>query len=78
VRDGLFCAHPLVRALLGGTAGAEAGCDAPDGTAVRVSFGAGTPDEHIDRFLTAVGALVRHGARWKYRTVDGRCVPEPA
>ncbi|WP_171170647.1 aminotransferase class V-fold PLP-dependent enzyme [Streptomyces sp. I05A-00742] len=47
VRDGLFCAHPLVRGLLA------------EGNAVRVSFGAGTPDEHIERFVRAVGELVR-------------------
>ncbi|WP_223766891.1 aminotransferase class V-fold PLP-dependent enzyme [Streptomyces huiliensis] len=47
VRDGLFCAHPLVRALL------------PEGSAVRVSFGVGTPDEHVERFVGAVGELVR-------------------
>ncbi|MGK5642669.1 aminotransferase class V-fold PLP-dependent enzyme [Streptomyces sp. URMC 126] len=47
VRDGLFCAHPLVRALL------------PEGSAVRVSFGVGTPDEHIERFVGAVGELAR-------------------
>jgi selenocysteine lyase/cysteine desulfurase len=65
VRAGLFCAHPLVRALLGGAPAAPAGCGAagpalPGGRrpdAVRVSFGAGTPDEHIERFLTAVRDL---------------------
>ncbi|MFF8944876.1 aminotransferase class V-fold PLP-dependent enzyme [Streptomyces sp. NPDC014864] len=86
VRDGLFCAHPLLRTLLGAGAGAGAGarggCGSPETApgerslhAVRVSFGAGTPDEHIDRFLTAVRELVRDGARWTYRTEGGRCVP---
>ncbi|MGV9254652.1 aminotransferase class V-fold PLP-dependent enzyme [Streptomyces sp. NPDC003697] len=82
VRDGLFCAHPLVRTLLGGDPQARGGCGSP-GTApgeappsaVRVSFGAGTPDEHVERFLHAVRELVRHGARWEYRTENGRCVP---
>jgi selenocysteine lyase/cysteine desulfurase len=56
VRAGLFCAHPLVRTLLDG--GPEAtGCGTGDLNAVRVSFGAGTPDEHVDRFLTAVREL---------------------
>ncbi|OII62822.1 cysteine desulfurase [Streptomyces sp. CC53] len=83
VRDGLFCAHPLVRRLLGGAPEAPAECGAPDPApgdgplnAVRVSFGAGTPDEHVDRFLRAVKELVRDGARWTYRTEDGRCVPD--
>ncbi|MEU6573056.1 aminotransferase class V-fold PLP-dependent enzyme [Streptomyces sp. NPDC046805] len=78
VRDGLFCAHPLVRTLLGGEPGTRGECGAPAGAlhAVRVSFGAGTPDEHVERFVNAVRELVRDGARWRYRTVDGRCVPE--
>ncbi|MEU6535999.1 aminotransferase class V-fold PLP-dependent enzyme [Streptomyces sp. NPDC047000] len=77
VRDGLFCAHPLLRTLLGTAPATEAECGAPQNplSALRVSFGAGTPDEHIDRFLTAVRELVTHGARWTYETKDGRCVP---
>jgi selenocysteine lyase/cysteine desulfurase len=82
VRDGLFCAHPLVRTLLGTEPDEPGECGAPDAApgerslnAIRVSFGAGTPDEHLTRFLTAVGALVRDGAAWRYRTEDGRCVP---
>ncbi|MFE3657093.1 aminotransferase class V-fold PLP-dependent enzyme [Streptomyces sp. NPDC059165] len=95
VRDGLFCAHPLVRTLLGsdpqqaGECGAAeaapgersgAGGPSAEGrgrslNAIRVSFGAGTPDEHVERFVRAVAELVRDGARWSYRTEDGRCVP---
>ncbi|MDH2388801.1 aminotransferase class V-fold PLP-dependent enzyme [Streptomyces sp. HNM0663] len=76
VRDGLFCAHPLVRALLGGDPEQSAGCGAPEAlNAIRVSFGAGTPDEHVERFVRAVRELVRDGARWLYRTEAGRCVP---
>ncbi|MEV7955036.1 aminotransferase class V-fold PLP-dependent enzyme [Streptomyces sp. NPDC058316] len=95
VRDGLFCAHPLVRTLLGGDPQEVGECGAPEaepgelpqsrtdstgGTpslnAIRVSFGAGTPDEHIERFVRAVGELVSKGAQWKYRTEGGRCVPD--
>ena len=83
VRDGLFCAHPLVRTLLGGDPRSQGECGAPEAApgekslnAVRVSFGAGTPDEHVERFVRAVRELVRDGARWNYRTVDGRCVPD--
>ncbi|MFD3487818.1 aminotransferase class V-fold PLP-dependent enzyme [Streptomyces sp. NPDC058665] len=83
VRDGLFCAHPLVRTLLGGDAEDPGECGAPDAgpgekslNAIRVSFGAGTPDEHVARFTGAVRELVRDGARWNYRTEDGRCVPD--
>ncbi|WP_431960021.1 aminotransferase class V-fold PLP-dependent enzyme [Actinacidiphila sp. bgisy160] len=84
VRDGLFCAHPLVRTLLGGTEQEPGECAAPDAApgelpslnAVRVSFGAGTPEEHVERFVDAVRELVADGARWRYRTEDGRCVPD--
>ncbi|MFB6808150.1 aminotransferase class V-fold PLP-dependent enzyme [Streptomyces sp. NPDC056387] len=91
VRDGLFCAHPLVRTLLGSEPQAQGECGAPDaapgelpptssgGTptlnAIRVSFGAGTPDEHVERFVRAVKELVADGAKWQYRTEEGRCVP---
>ncbi|MFD7438624.1 aminotransferase class V-fold PLP-dependent enzyme [Streptomyces sp. NPDC059861] len=82
VRDGLFCAHPLVRTLLGSDPQTQGECGAPEAApgekslnAVRVSFGAGTPDEHVERFVGAVRELVRDGAKWKYRTVEGRCVP---
>ncbi|MFJ2770132.1 aminotransferase class V-fold PLP-dependent enzyme [Streptomyces sp. NPDC087300] len=83
VRDGLFCAHPLVRTLLGGEADEPGECGAPEAApgekslnAIRVSFGAGTPDEHVERFVRAVKELVADGARWNYRTEDGRCVPD--
>ncbi|KES07265.1 cysteine desulfurase [Streptomyces toyocaensis] len=66
VRDGLFCAHPLVRTLVGGDprAGGECGASGPAPGerslgAIRVSFGAGTPDEHVERFVRAVRELVR-------------------
>ncbi|WP_371496628.1 aminotransferase class V-fold PLP-dependent enzyme [Kitasatospora sp. NBC_00374] len=84
VRDGLFCAHPLVRTLLGGEEAAPSECGAPEASlpgerslnAIRVSFGAGTPDEHLDRFLGAVRELVTDGARWSYRNEGGRCVAD--
>ncbi|SEQ47461.1 Selenocysteine lyase/Cysteine desulfurase [Streptomyces sp. yr375] len=82
VRDGLFCAHPLVRTLLGSDPQTQGECGAPEAApgekslnAIRVSFGAGTPDEHVERFVDAVRELVADGARWQYRTEGGRCVP---
>ncbi|MFD0357518.1 aminotransferase class V-fold PLP-dependent enzyme [Streptomyces sp. NPDC127110] len=82
VRDGLFCAHPLVRTLLGSEPQAQGECGAPEAApgerslnAIRVSFGAGTPDEHVERFVRAVKELVADGAKWQYRTEEGRCVP---
>ncbi|MDH6110061.1 selenocysteine lyase/cysteine desulfurase [Kitasatospora sp. MAP12-15] len=84
VRDGLFCAHPLVRTLLGGEQAAPSECGAPEPSlpgeqslnAIRVSFGAGTPDEHLERFLGAVRELLADGARWTYRNEGGRCVAD--
>ncbi|MEU6473910.1 aminotransferase class V-fold PLP-dependent enzyme [Streptomyces massasporeus] len=83
VRDGLFCAHPLLRTLLGSDPQAQGECGAPEAApgekslnAIRVSFGAGTPDEHVERFVRAVKELVADGAKWTYRTEDGRCVPD--
>ncbi|GAA2234116.1 aminotransferase class V-fold PLP-dependent enzyme [Streptomyces amakusaensis] len=85
VRDGLFCAHPLVRTLLGSDPQDPGECGAPESepgerslNAIRVSFGAGTPEEHVERFVRAVKELVAQGARWNYRTEDGRCVPDTA
>ncbi|WP_030206494.1 aminotransferase class V-fold PLP-dependent enzyme [Streptomyces sp. NRRL S-87] len=82
VRDGLFCAHPLVRILLGGAPQEPGACGSPEAApgerslnAIRVSFGAGTPDEHVERFVRAVRELVSQGAQWEYRTEEGRCVP---
>ncbi|MFD9489035.1 aminotransferase class V-fold PLP-dependent enzyme [Streptomyces sp. NPDC059991] len=82
VRDGLFCAHPLVRTLLGSEPQEPGECGAPEAepgerslNAIRVSFGAGTPDEHVERFVGAVRELVRDGAKWTYHTEEGRCVP---
>ncbi|MFE4546955.1 aminotransferase class V-fold PLP-dependent enzyme [Streptomyces sp. NPDC056785] len=82
VRDGLFCAHPLLRTLLGSDPQTQGECGAPEAApgekslnAIRVSFGAGTPDEHVERFVRAVRELVRDGAQWRYRTEGGRCVP---
>ncbi len=69
VRDGLFCAHPLLRRLRGAAAQAPAECGGPAAAgpppgAVRVSFGAGTEDEHVERLLRAVSELaVRLPAR---------------
>ncbi|MBU6533261.1 aminotransferase class V-fold PLP-dependent enzyme [Streptomyces mayonensis] len=83
VRDGMFCAHPLVRGLLGNAPDRPDECGAPQPlgpgerpvNAVRASFGAGTPVEHLDRMVAAIAQLTRDGARLTYRTEAGRCVP---
>jgi selenocysteine lyase/cysteine desulfurase len=65
VRDGRFCAHPLLARLC------------PEGDALRASIGVGTTAEHIDRLVDALYALVTHGARWTYAPVAGRWTPTP-
>jgi selenocysteine lyase/cysteine desulfurase len=55
VRDGLFCAHPLVRRLLA-EASARSGHPLGD-TAVRASIGLGTTAEHVDRLLAGLATL---------------------
>jgi len=72
VRDGAFCAQPLVRRLLG-----SAGCGSVDGTghAVRASVGLGTTSEHVDRLVGAVREIADRGPALRYIDVDGR--PQP-
>ncbi|MCD2186718.1 aminotransferase class V-fold PLP-dependent enzyme [Actinomycetospora soli] len=65
VRDGRFCAHPLLDRLTGGR------------DAVRASLGlAGTADD-VDRLVVAVAQLVARGPGWTYAQRDGRWVPTP-
>ena len=72
VRDGAFCAQPLVRRLLG-----AAGCSVEDGTghAIRASVGLGTTTEHVDRLVEAIDAIASCGPRRRYISVDGRPTP---
>jgi selenocysteine lyase/cysteine desulfurase len=65
VRDGKFCAHPLL-ARLGLGAGA-----------VRASVGVGSRTADVDRLVLAVTDLVRRGPAWRYRRTDGRWAPTP-
>ncbi|TGJ96319.1 cysteine desulfurase, partial [Actinotalea fermentans ATCC 43279 = JCM 9966 = DSM 3133] len=59
VRDGRFCAHPLL-ARLGFPAGA-----------IRASIGVGTTGEEIERLITALRTWVSEGAKARYEVVDG-------
>ena len=65
VRDGAFCAHPLMEHFA-----------ARDG-AVRASIGVGTGADDIDRLLTAVEDIARHGPRWNYVERNGYVLPDP-
>ncbi|PZF96205.1 aminotransferase class V-fold PLP-dependent enzyme [Micromonospora deserti] len=56
VRDGLFCAHPLARRLLGEAAARSGRRDLPP-TALRASIGLGSTTGHVDRLLTALAEL---------------------
>jgi selenocysteine lyase/cysteine desulfurase len=67
VRDGRFCAHPLLARL----------CADSGGEALRASIGVGTTGEHVDRLVDGLYALVTHGARWTYAPVAGRWSPIP-
>ncbi|MUM19560.1 aminotransferase class V-fold PLP-dependent enzyme [Mycobacterium sp. CBMA271] len=63
VRDGRFCAHPLLARL-----GAPAG-------AVRASIGLGTTASDITRLLEAIGELVHNGPSLSYTERDGQVGP---
>jgi selenocysteine lyase/cysteine desulfurase len=67
VRDGRFCAHPLLARI----------CPEGDGTAVRASIGIGTTAEHVDRLVDALHRLTTRGAGWTYADVRGRWLPTP-
>jgi selenocysteine lyase/cysteine desulfurase len=58
VRDGRFCAHPLLRRLIGAGTGVTPEDGGGPATAVRASFGIGTTEEHIDRLTAALSRLV--------------------
>ncbi|MEV4627760.1 aminotransferase class V-fold PLP-dependent enzyme [Micromonospora sp. NPDC049523] len=56
LRDGLFCAHPLARRLLGEAAARSGRADLPP-TALRASIGLGSTAAHVDRLLDALAEL---------------------
>ncbi len=72
VRDGAFCAQPLVRRLLG-----SAGCSSAAGTghAIRASVGLATSTEHVERLIAAIVEIAAIGPSRRYVVVDGRPVP---
>ncbi|WP_054816748.1 aminotransferase class V-fold PLP-dependent enzyme [Nocardia arizonensis] len=64
VRDGRFCAHPLLARL---------GLDG----ALRASIGLGTTSADVDRLVDALATLVRTGPSWTYARTDGHWNPTP-
>lgn len=65
VRDGRFCAHPLL---------ARVGLP---GGAVRASLGLGSSSADVDRLLAALRQLVANGPQWSYAKADGAWSPSP-
>jgi selenocysteine lyase/cysteine desulfurase len=63
VRDGKFCAHPLLAQL-----------DVPGG-ALRASFGVGSRSDDADRLIAALRLLVTRGENADYELTAGRWTP---
>ncbi|GAA3599679.1 aminotransferase class V-fold PLP-dependent enzyme [Klugiella xanthotipulae] len=59
VRDGKFCAHPLLERLQ------------QQGPALRASFGVGSTMEDVTALLEAITAYLEHGPRGSYTEADG-------
>jgi selenocysteine lyase/cysteine desulfurase len=65
VRDGRFCAHPLLARI------------APEGSAVRASIGVATGSDDVDRLLHALAGLVADGPGWAYERTAVGWAPTP-
>jgi selenocysteine lyase/cysteine desulfurase len=65
VRDGRFCAHPLLARLGYG-----------DG-AIRASLGVGSSSDDVGRLIAAIEQLVTDGEDWDYSVQNGRWAPAP-
>ncbi len=63
LRDGKFCAHPLLKRL-----------GLPSGS-LRASFGLGSRQDDVDRLLTGLTSLLRDGLGADYVVDTGRWVP---
>ena len=69
VRDGAFCAHPLMDHF--------AARDNGPRHAVRASIGVGTGADDIDRLLDAVERIARHGTELELRRAQRLRPPRP-
>ncbi len=58
VRDGRFCAHPLLARLTA------------DGAGVRASLGLGSRAADVDRLVAALAELRAHGPAWSYAVIE--------
>ena len=70
VRDGRFCAHPLLARF------AADGVTA-DGAGVRASLGLGSRAEDVDRLLAALASLRARGPAWSYAAPEAGYAPVP-
>jgi selenocysteine lyase/cysteine desulfurase len=70
VRDGRFCAHPLLARLTPASV-------VSDGAAVRASLGLGSRAADVDCLVDALGALRAHGSSWAYAGAAGGFAPVP-
>jgi selenocysteine lyase/cysteine desulfurase len=66
VRDGKFCAHLLVEALLDDSSARDSNSNESPETAVRASVGLATKPEHVQRLLSAVATLADRGPSFEY------------
>ncbi len=79
VRDGKFCAHPLVDCLLDDGSPdhpADAARAATPSTAVRASLGLAVRPEHVERLVTAVAGLAAYGPALRYTHTSAGWEPE--
>jgi len=65
LRDGRFCAHPLLTRL------------GIPGGAVRASFGVGSTSDDIARLIAGLEDLLAAGPRWTYQLSGGQWLPAP-
>jgi selenocysteine lyase/cysteine desulfurase len=70
VRDGRFCAHPLLARF-------AADGVTVDGAGVRASLGLGSRAEDVDRLLAALASLRADGPAWTYAAPEAGHVPDP-
>ncbi|MGD0700259.1 MAG: aminotransferase class V-fold PLP-dependent enzyme [Trebonia sp.] len=65
VRDGRFCAHPLLARLTA------------EGTGVRASLGLGSRAADVDRLVAALAELRDRGPAWTYAVTEAGYAPDP-